>query len=236
MRNFISELEGIFSENNCSIFGYADLTRLVPDHLGKFDRAVSFGLAMDPEIMLGVKSGPTRAYASLYTRINHQLDSLSALIESEIKKAGWWALALPASARSDLTNMKGDFPHKTAATRAGLGWVGKNVQLVTKSVGPWLRLSTVLTDLPLPSAKPVEKSLCGQCDLCVISCPAGALHNVSWAPGLARAKLMDVHACDFYKKVNYLEYNQGHNCGICSAACPLGQQTLPPNSGKILIP
>lgn len=186
--------------------------------------------------MVGVRNSPTRAYASLYTRINRQLDSLSAQIESEIKKEGWRALAIPASARSDPTNMKGDFPHKTAATRSGLGWVGTNVQLVNRSIGPWLRLSTVLTDLPLPDAKPVEKSLCGQCDLCVISCPAGALHNVSWTPGLARDKLMDVHACDGYKKANYLEYNQGHNCGICSAVCPLGQETLKTHSRKRLDP
>lgn len=226
MEEIISRLEDIFSRHGCSIFGYADLTGFMPDHLGRFDRAVSFGLVMDPKIMVSVRNGPTRAYAALYTRINRKLDSLSELIASAIKKEGWRTCAIPASVRSDPANLKGDFPQKTAATRAGLGWIGKNAQLITKSIGPWLRLCTVLTDLPLRAGKPVEKSSCGKCDQCVAACPAGALHDAVWIPGLARNKIIDVHACDRYKKAHFFAYNQGHNCGICTAACPLGQKIL----------
>ncbi len=226
MEEIISRLNKIFSRNNCSIFGYADLTGFMPNHLNRFDRAVSFGLIMDPKIMVGVGNGPTRAYANLYTRINRKLDSLSELIALEIKEGAWQSWAIPTSVRSDPVNLKGDFPHKTAATRSGLGWIGKNAQLVTKSVGPWLRLSTVLTDLPLPTGKLIEKSSCGKCDQCVTACPAGALHGALWIPGMARDKIIDVRACDRYKKAHFFAYNQGNNCGICSAVCPLGQKTL----------
>ena len=41
-------------------------------------------------------------------------------------------------------------PHKTVATRAGFGWIGKCALLVTKPFGSALRIATVLTDAPLP--------------------------------------------------------------------------------------
>jgi epoxyqueuosine reductase QueG len=226
MEKIALRLKDIFAKHRCRIFGYADLAGLVPAYLGLFDQAVSFGLAMDPKIMAGVEAGPTRSYAALYSHVNRRLDSLAGLIVSAIGEAGGRALAIPASLRSDAVNLKGDFPHKTAATRAGLGWIGKNAQLVTESVGPWLRLSTVLTDMPLPVGNPVEKSSCGKCDRCVAACPARALSDVEWIAGQARHELIDVQTCDQYKKAHFFAYNQGNSCGICTAACPLGQKTL----------
>ena len=224
MKKFSLRLEDIFSRHKCSLFGYADLTRLVPSSLGSYDQAISFGIALDPQIMNGVKDGPTHSYAALYSCVNRKLDSLSGQIAATIKAAGWRARAIPASICSDPENLKGDFPHKTAATLAGLGWIGKNAQLVTKSIGPWLRLSTVFTDLPLPLGKPVKKSYCGKCDLCVTACPAKVLKNALWTPGLARHEIIDVQACDRYKKEHFIAFNQGHNCGICTAVCPVGLQ------------
>ena len=45
-------------------------------------------------------------------------------------------------------------PHKTVATRTGLGWIGKNCLLVTKEYGSAVRLSSLLTDAPLPAGTP----------------------------------------------------------------------------------
>ncbi|MCB2225312.1 MAG: hypothetical protein KQH53_01450 [Desulfarculaceae bacterium] len=221
-----AELESILRQGGAALWGVAGLEGLVPPELGAFDRAVSFGLAMDPEIMAGIAQGPTQVYCDLYDEVNRRINGLSAALASAISGAGHTARLVPASVRSDPVNIRGDFPHKTAATRAGLGWIGKNCQLVTRQLGPWLRLGTVLTDAPLESDAPMEKSFCGECAACVEVCPAGALAGAAWTPGLERAAILAPAVCDAYKKEHFMAFHQGHNCGICTSACPWGQKTL----------
>ncbi|MGD9125162.1 MAG: 4Fe-4S double cluster binding domain-containing protein [Desulfarculaceae bacterium] len=222
----ISHLEGILSAYGCQLYGFADLQGLTSGRLAEFHRAVSLALSMDASVMESITLGPNQAYCDLYTLINQRLDALCADLERSIQKAGFQAWAVPSSVRSDPINIRGDFPHKTAATRAGLGWVGKNAQLISKSRGPWLRLGTVLTDMPLPVATPVEKSRCGKCARCIEACPAGALAGGQWRPGLERSRLLDARACDAYKKDNLYHFLEGHICGICTAACPVGRKLL----------
>ena len=72
----------------------------------------------------------------------------------------------------------------------------------------------------------MERHFCGRCIRCVEACPANALKGAAWHPGLARDEILDVAACDRWKKENYFEFHQGHNCGICSAVCPYGLKVL----------
>jgi epoxyqueuosine reductase QueG len=66
----------------------------------------------------------------------------------------------------------------------------------------------------------------GRCMRCVEACPADALQGNAWYAGLDREKILDVAACDNWKKQHYYQYHQGHNCGICSAVCPYGLKIL----------
>ena len=212
-----------------SLWGVADLRNVATpsDETGQgFPRAVSWAVPMKPQIMAGIRNGPNQAYAAEYTRVNERINERSAALAAEIKARGGRSLALAASIRTDAVNIKGDFPHKTAATRAGLGWIGRHCQLITRPYGSWVRLGTVFTDMALPCGPPMERSFCGRCMRCVDACPAGALKGGTWHPGLAREALLDVQACDRWKKEHYLEFNKGHNCGICSAACPFGLKTI----------
>ena len=61
---------------------------------------------------------------------------------------------------------------------------------------------------------------------CIEACPANALKGAAWYPGLPREEILDVQACDRWKKKYYYQYHNGHNCGICSAVCPYGQRTF----------
>jgi epoxyqueuosine reductase QueG len=72
----------------------------------------------------------------------------------------------------------------------------------------------------------VEKSLCGKCTRCIEACPAGALVGGSWFPGVEREALLDARACDRYKKSRFSSFHGGHNCGICTRACPVGRKVL----------
>ncbi len=63
---------------------------------------------------------------------------------------------------------------REAAHRAGLGWYGKNANLLLPGRGSWFVLGSVLTDAELPAAEPVADG-CGSCDRCLSSCPTGAI-------------------------------------------------------------
>jgi epoxyqueuosine reductase len=176
--------------------------------------------------MIGIRNGPNQEYADEYARVNSRIDELSAALATEIARRGFRSRALAASARTDPVRIRGDFPHKTSATRAGLGWVGRHCQLITRPFGSWIRLGTVFTDMDLPCGPAMEKSFCGRCMRCVEACPARALTGNTWYPGIPREELLDVQACDQWKKQHYSRYHNGHNCGICSAVCPYGLSTL----------
>ncbi len=216
-------------QNRISLWGAADLRDFSTpgDENGRgFPRALAWAIPMNPEIMAAIRNGPNQAYADEYTRVNNRINELAADLTNEIHNRGFRAKNLAASVRTDLVNIKGDFPHKTAATRAGLGWIGRHCQLITRPFGPWVRLATVFTDMELPCGPPIERNFCGQCMRCIEACPAKALTGKAWYPGLPREEILDVSACDTWKKTHYFEYHKGHNCGICSSACPYGTKVL----------
>ncbi|MCG8564626.1 MAG: epoxyqueuosine reductase [Desulfobacterales bacterium] len=222
-------LKGWMEKKNINVWGVADLSDMVTptDELGDgFPRSVSFALPMTPTVMAGLVNGPTEAYAEEYIRLNKEIIEISTELEHEIHCRGARAFVLHPSRRTDPENIKGDFPQKTSATRAGLGWVGKNCQLITRQYGPWLRLGTVFTALDLTCADPITRSFCGDCRNCLDACPSKALKGGSWEAGMPREELLDARCCDQWKKTHYKKFSNGHNCGICSAVCPFGQKTL----------
>lgn len=229
MANFPSWLTEFMEVREIVLWGAADLRDFSTpkDKNGQsFPFALSWAMLVNPQIMAGVRNGPNQPYADEYDRLNQRMNELARELASEIQNRGWRAQPLAASQRSDPVNIKGDFPHKTAATRAGLGWIGRHCQLVTRKFGSWIRLGTVFTDMPLPVGQPFERSFCGRCTRCVEACPAHALRGNTWYPGLRREEILDVHACDGWKKEHYFRYHEGHVCGICSAACPYGLKAL----------
>lgn len=208
-----------------TLWGAADLRSFSTplDQKGnKFPFALSLAIPMKPTIMASIQNGPNQSYADEYARVNNHINQLSIALSAEIKDRGFQSKPLAASERTDTVNIKAVFPHKTVATRAGLGWVGRHCQLITRPFGPWIRLGTVFTEIELPCGPAIERNFCGSCTRCVDACPAKALKGSAWYPGLTREEILDVRACDQWKKNHYFQYHNGHNCGICSAVCPYG--------------
>jgi epoxyqueuosine reductase len=154
--------------------------------------------------------------------VNNRISELSGGLAAEIKGRGFRAKPLAASDRTDTVNIKGDFPHKTAATRAGLGWIGRHCQLITHRFGPWIRLGTVFTDMELPCATPVECNFCGRCTRCVEACPAKALKGNAWYPGVLREEILDVRACDRWKKNTTFSTTRGTTAEFAQQSVPMG--------------
>lgn len=211
-----------------AIWGYADVTGLFKDH-PTFSRAISLAMPLPGEAFLDVENGPTAAYYRAYRDLNTRLNGLSALVESILVASGFPTQAFPAtvpqSALQALGNsLSASIPHKTVATRAGLGWISKNALLVTPQYGPRVRLASVLTRAPVPTALPMVAARCGRCERCVRACPAHALQGETWRVGLPREALVDIWACQ--KKAEALLWQRAgqHDtvCGICVAVCPIG--------------
>lgn len=164
-----------------------------------FPFALSWSIQMDARIMARIRNGPDQAYADEYARVNDWINDLSIALTAGIKLRGFRAKPLAASDRTDTAHTKRDFPHKTAATRAGLGWIGRHCQLITPLFGPWIRLGTVFGDAGIPCGPPIEEEVCGDCMRCGEACPAKALKGKIWVPGLPRVEILDVRACDRLK-------------------------------------
>lgn len=214
---------------NITLWGAADLQGFATpadQSESEFPTAIAWAIPMNPEIMVNIQNGPNQPYADEYASVNDHINKLSIELSTETENRGFRSKPLAASARTDTVNIKGDFPHKTAATRAGLGWIGRHCQLITRPFGSWVRLGTVFVDMQLPCGPTIDRSYCGRCTRCVEACPANALKGNAWYPGLQREEILDVRACDLWKKEHYFQYHNGHNCGICSAVCPYGLKLL----------
>ena len=190
-------------------------------------RAISLMVRFQAAALEGVEGGPTEAYFADYNRLNATLNAAAARLVDFLQDAGYRASCVEATLEDyeqveDWGNA-GVFAHKTAATRAGLGWIGKTALFVSPVLGPKVRLATVFTDLDLPVGVPVESGRCGTCRVCVDACPADAGKDVRWEVGMARDLLFDEKACEVY--LDRFE-ELGGVCGICVAVCPFGKRAL----------
>ena len=115
---------------------------------------------------------------------------------------------------------------RAAAQRSGLGWFGKNTNILTSSHGSWVVLGQVVTDLELEPDPPLKKT-CGQCRLCIDACPTGAIVG---------PYVLDNTLCISYQTIE----NRGaipralrpmmldwvFGCDICQEVCPVNVKAM----------
>lgn len=114
----------------------------------------------------------------------------------------------------------GPLLERAYAWAAGIGFVGKNTNLINPRIGPWLVLGEILTELELEPDRP-EPTRCGSCTRCLQVCPTGAL---------IRPYLLDARKCIAYLTIEHrggipepLRPVLGHNlfgCDVCIGVCP----------------
>jgi epoxyqueuosine reductase QueG len=215
------------------IYGFSDLTGLLQKKFIGFNYGISIGRKLDYEIVDKVIEGPTQEYYSHYRRINEDLAILIKKISADLNKNDIETLNIdPTVSTSELDSiyfktLRTDLSHKMVGTRAGLGWIGKTDLFISKEFGPRLRLVSILLKTPIKSKlKAVDTSRCGTCSICVDICPAKAANGKLWDITVDREEFFDPWKCrdqcaEFGRKRLGID---ARICGICVAACPIGQK------------
>ena len=222
------ELKRFLLKQGAVEVGYADITNFTPKP--GLNTGVVFYLTYPKEIIKNMQNAPTQEYLEELISINARLDALGMKCEEFLAKEGYEAYA---QTKKRLGADFGEFnsfelPHKTIATRAGLGWIGKSALFTTLKYGSALRLSSVLTDAPLEIGKPILKSKCGKCEECKDACPGGAISGKAWDYTLKRNDFYDDKKCEKYA-LKVSEENLGKAdtvCGKCIFACPHTQKYI----------
>ena len=111
-----------------------------------------------------------------YAWVDHYAPLRAALstVAQQLRRDGWRAVVF-----ADDNSMV----DREAAWLAGIGWFGKNANLLVPGGGSWFVLGAVVTDAPLPPADAPQPDGCGTCRRCLDGCPTGAIV----APGVVDA-------------------------------------------------
>jgi epoxyqueuosine reductase len=119
---------------------------------------------------------------------------------------------------------------KELAQRAGLGWIGKNTNLINPEIGSWFMLAELFLDIPIEPDQPFSADRCGTCTRCIDTCPTGCI--------LAN-RTIDATRCLSYLTIE----NKGEippdlrpllgthifGCDVCQTVCPWNQKpAIPP--------
>ncbi len=227
--DYAEELSSLLKANGAGMVGYANLQGISSDMLDGCTTGISIAVALNPRVIDGIQQGPTPQYYEEYKRANLLLDELGHLAARYLTEHGGRAEWLPATESFiDAETLSTPLPHKTAATRAGLGWIGKCALLVTREYGSAVRITTVLTDAAIATGQPINSSLCGDCTACVDACPGRALSGQSWEIDLHRDSFFDAFACReaAHKLARDNIGIDNSICGKCIVVCPWTKKYL----------
>ena len=118
---------------------------------------------------------------------------------------------------------------RTWAQRSGLGWIGRNGNLITKSNGSFFFIATLIVDVELNYDDPYAKDFCGSCRKCIDACPTDAI-----TPG----KVINGSKCISYFTIELKDEiipeeqkgkfrNWMFGCDICQDVCPWNRFSTP---------
>ena len=187
--------------------------------------AVSVVVKLSDQVVEEIQGAPTHSYFHHYRTVNFAIDQMLLQAGMALEREGWRYLPVAASQSINLDGrspFQGRYSHKKAACLAGLGSIGRSGLFLHPRFGPRVRLGTLFTDCPFPSApapRPPEDP-CGHCTLCRDACPAGAILGGPAVPG---RPCIDPALCSGHMKKAYQLIGRGAVCGICMAVCPKGQ-------------
>jgi epoxyqueuosine reductase len=139
------------------------------------------------------------------------LRSALTAVARELESAGW---------RCRVVADDNALVDREAAYRAGVGWYGKNANLLLPGRGSWFVLGSVVTDAPLATRDRPLADGCGSCTRCIDGCPTGAIV----APGVVDARrclawLLQIDG-PFPRDYRVALGDRLYGCDDCQEVCP----------------
>jgi epoxyqueuosine reductase len=172
-------------------------------------------------------SGPVARYA--------RGDDYHDVLDAKLRELhGWIRAALGRDVRGRAYVDTGPLLERDLARRAGLGWFGKNTNLINPTLGSFFFLGALLVELELMPDEPFVADHCGTCTRCIEACPTQAI---------VEPRLLDATRCISYLTIeakgeipSALRESIGeliYGCDICQDVCPWNEKfsrTLPEGS------
>lgn len=118
---------------------------------------------------------------------------------------------------------------KAWAAKSGLGWIGKNTNLISKKMGSFFFIAELIIDLELDYDSPTTDH-CGSCTACIDACPTEALHQPYQIDGskcisYLTIELKDNIPTEFKGKMDKWAFG----CDVCQTVCPWNRFASPHN-------
>ena len=188
-------------------FGLAPEGFKPSDKLEGCRSVIVLGVPFPRESLFGTYSEYTDVRNATYKR----MDAIAKDVAKRIKNDGYKTKAIGGIGGKWIDGFThGTISLKHAAELAGLGIIGKNYLLISPEYGTLLWFSAVLTDAPLTPDGRSEYDVCRDCNICVETCPSGALDNYP-----EFGKKVCARTC--FKMVNK---KWEIHCYLCRKMCP----------------
>jgi epoxyqueuosine reductase len=153
------------------------------------------------------------------------------VMHKRLKALGSWLESLDPDIQTRYYADTGPIQDKFWAEQAGLGWIAKNSNLITREYGSWVFLGEILTNLDLPPER-AHTQHCGTCQRCIEACPTGAI---------TQPYVVDANRCIAYHTIEnraatlpaeitpHLQ-NWVAGCDICQDVCPWNHRFAQPTN------
>ena len=134
------------------------------------------------------------------------------------------SVRLDRPVRSRIFVDDGPMNDRAAAERAGVGWFGKNTNILTRTHGSWVLLGQVLTDLDLVPDAPLAKT-CGECVRCIDDCPTGAIVEPYVIDNTRCISFLTIELRgSIPRELRPLVGDWVFGCDICQDVCPVNRK------------
>lgn len=114
------------------------------------------------------------------------------------------------------------------AWKAGLGWIGKNTNLIIPGKGSFFFLGEIITSMELSYDSPMEKNRCGSCTRCLDACPTGALERLGYLNANKCLSYLTIeNKGDIPQEQASALGNRLYGCDTCQKVCPWNRFATP---------
>jgi len=203
----------------------------------------------DPRLVLPGARSVIVVALNYYTDVQHEKragtgrisryawgDDYHDVLGAKLDELRDWLLSVDPGAEAMVYVDTGPVMEKAWAVRAGIGWLGKHTNVITRRMGSWVFLGEILTTLELePDAGGEDR--CGTCTLCIEACPTGAI---------VQPYVVDSNLCLSYLTIEHRGPIEGdvrgrfegwiYGCDTCQDVCPWNLKFESPSQEEAFLP